>query len=185
MKNSWGDFVHLPMSYLLPSSLFWQKHLGSPSPFTLFSVHVLLCLGAQISGHWGYPFQAAGNPFWKHCWHQGVKICILLLSCLFLCSANFAFCSGLHRAGSSLSPVCLTEQRCVPQQFQLHHHKGPLGIKVSLKSVLASHTVNLGTPLCCVWGCFWSSCCNIFVCTLSSPCCGDGLDWGSPLGQKN
>lgn len=107
------------MSYLLPNSLFRQKHLGNPSFFTLFSVHVLLCLGAGISGHWGYPFQATGNPFWKHCWRQGVKKHILLLSCLFLCSANFAFCSGLLFPISCLfdwAKVCSSAVSATPLQ---------------------------------------------------------------------
>lgn len=88
-------YVHLPISYSLSSSLFWQKCLGSPSPFNLFWVDVLVRLWPLTSCHCEYPFQAAEHNFWKHCWHQGIRS----VSCC--CLAYFCQCKFclLLRAG--------------------------------------------------------------------------------------
>lgn len=88
-------YVHLPISYSLSSSLFWQKCLGSPSPFNLFWVDVLVRLWPLISWHCGYPFQAAERNFWKHCWHQDIRS--VSCCCLaYFCQCKFCF---LLRAG--------------------------------------------------------------------------------------
>lgn len=72
------------MNYSLPSSLFCQKHLGNPSPFSLFWVDVLVCLGALVSWHWGISLSGSWKSFLKIPLAWGYKKRILLLSCLFL-----------------------------------------------------------------------------------------------------
>ena len=177
-------YVRLPMSYSLPSSLFWQKRLGNPSPFSLFWVDVLVRLGALVSWHWGYPFQAAENPFWKHCWHQGIRS---VSRCCHFCQCKF--CLLLKAGHGWLFPVsclfdwakvCSSAISATPSSKASWHL---MSLKSFCECVFTNHIGSFGTPLWCAWG-LWSFCLNTFVWTLSSPCCGDGLTNGSPLGQK-